>query len=130
MGGMGSGPYGGGSKVRKWTVEETYRLDIKSLKGHIDGRRLEFSMNEGKISFGVITKSDHIILTYSAGEESIKEYANIESTKVGYGERLWFNCPGCGKKTARLYIVGKYFRCRDCHLLTYLTCQESGDPLD
>jgi hypothetical protein len=130
MGGMGSGPYGGGSKVRKWTVEETYRLDIRDLKGCMDGRDLKMSMNNGKISFRIITKNDHIILAYSANEEPIKENVNIESTKVGFGERLWFCCPECDRKTARLYIIGKYFRCCDCHQLTYLTCQESGDPLD
>lgn len=130
MGGLGSGSYGYGYKIRKRTIEETYRLDIKDLKGYGDGKDLQISINNGKISFRIQIKSDHIILIYSANGESIREHVDIESTKVGFGERLWFCCPECDKKTSRLYIVGKYFRCRECHQLTYLSCQESGDPLD
>jgi hypothetical protein len=130
MGGLGSGSYGYGLKDRKRTVEETFCLDIKGFKENLNGRTLRTSWDNGKKSIGIKTLTDHIILFYYADEEPIKEYVDIESTKVGFGERLWFCCPECDRKTAKLYIVGKYFRCRECHQLTYLTCQESGDPLD
>ncbi|WP_052353849.1 hypothetical protein [Neobacillus jeddahensis] len=131
MGGYGSGAYGLlGSKVRKRTVEETFCLEIKGFKGNLNGRTLRMSWNNGEKSIGIKTNVDHIVLFYYADEEPIKENVGIESTKVGFGERLWFCCPECDKKTARLYLVGKYFRCRDCHQLTYSSCQESGDPLD
>jgi hypothetical protein len=73
MGGMGSGPYGCGSKVRKRTVEETFRLDIQDLKGNQNGKTLKMSWDKGKKSIGILTKTDHIILFYSADEESIRE---------------------------------------------------------
>lgn len=41
------------------------------------------------------------------------------------GERYWFLCPlkrsgmWCGRRVAKLYLVGKYFGCRECYDLTY-----------
>jgi hypothetical protein len=130
MGGFGSGPYGTGGLLRKRTVEETYYLNIQSLKKDLNNKLLTISWNNGKITISVLTKNDHIIIAYSAGDERIKERVNIDSTQVGYGERLWFNCPSCDDRTARLYLVRKGFACRTCQNLTYLSCQESGDPLD
>lgn len=131
MGGMGSGPYGyTGPKVRKQTIEETCRLDIKDIREHLTNQKFTLSWEYSKHSVWVVTKNSYMILSYSVGGEKIKTRVNISSTKVGYGNRLWFNCPSCYKRTARLYIVNKYFKCRDCHGLTYSTCQESGDLLD
>lgn len=131
MGGWGSGAYGPmGSKVRRRTVEETYQLKIQDLKNCLDNKNLTYSWNNGKMSIGVITKKDCIVLLYKANEEKIMRTVNIDSTEVGYGKRLWFNCPECDERTAKLYLVGKHFACRDCQNLTYFSCQESGDPLD
>ncbi|MDP4085798.1 MAG: hypothetical protein Q8934_14425 [Bacillota bacterium] len=131
MGGMGSGPYGfRGTKQRKLTVEEVPHIEVQQLKGNLHNEDLTCSWDNGEQSIRILTKINCIILKYRAGEEKIKEYVAIKSSKVGFGERLWFCCPECDKKTARLYIVGKFFRCRECHQLTYSTCQESGDPLD
>ncbi|WP_409276393.1 hypothetical protein V1499_22960 (plasmid) [Neobacillus sp. SCS-31] len=103
-------------------------MDIRELNGHLDRKLLEMTMND--ISFRILTKNDHILFFYAANGEPVKERVDIETTKVGFGDRKWFSCPGCDMRTAKLYIIGKYFRCRECHNLTYLTCQESGDQLD
>jgi hypothetical protein len=50
------------------------------------------------------------------------------------GQRWWFLCPllgnsgGCNRRVAVLYLpyYARYFGCRDCHELTYTSCQESG----
>lgn len=130
MGGMGSGAYGYmGPLTRKRTVEETDFMDIQKIKNALDHRTITFSWESGK-EISILTKRDYIILAYKAGEEQIKTRVNIDTTSVGFGERLWFNCPSCEERTSRLYVVGKYFQCRDCQGLTYLSCQESGDLLD
>jgi hypothetical protein len=47
------------------------------------------------------------------------------------GLRWWFLCPlsvngrTCGRRVAKLYLDGRYFGCRQCHGLTYTSCQES-----
>lgn len=42
------------------------------------------------------------------------------------GIRFWFTCK-CGKRVGKLYLPpGEfYFKCLQCHDLTYLSCQES-----
>lgn len=131
MGGWGSGPYGPmGDRVRRRTVEETISLSIQSLKEKLNGKVLSFSWDNGDKSIGIITKGDYILLHYKVNGEPITTRVDLDKTKVGYGERLWFNCPGCGERAARLYLKDKEFFCRECQNLTYLTCQESGDPLD
>lgn len=131
MGGWGSGPYGPmGPLVRKRTVEETVSLHIQSFKEALNGKAGTYSWNNSKQSIGFVGKDEYILLSYRANKEKIKDKVFIASTKVGYGERLWFECPSCQEKRARLYLAGRYFRCRKCSNLTYLTCQESGDPLD
>lgn len=132
MGGWGSGPYGPmGDRIRKSTVEETMHIHIKKIKDCLDENKvLTYSWYGGKANINIINKGDYLFLLYKVKEESIKTRVNLEKTKVGFGERVWFECPCCANRTARLYLVKKEFFCRDCHNLTYLTCQESGDPLD
>ena len=48
------------------------------------------------------------------------------------GRRPWFQCPGmvngtrCGRRVAKLYQRGRYFRCRTCQKLAYSTQRETG----
>lgn len=131
MGGWGSGPYGPmGNKLRKRTVEETECLDIQKLKGFLDDRKLmAVSWNSGN-EITVLPRDEQLFLVYKIGQKTIKTVVDIETTTVGYGERLWFCCPSCDSRTAKLYMANKHFRCRECQNLTYLSCQESGDPLE
>ncbi len=49
------------------------------------------------------------------------------------GVRWWFLCPllvfgrPCDRRVGKLYLPGdgRYFGCRQCHELTYTSCQES-----
>jgi hypothetical protein len=47
------------------------------------------------------------------------------------GVRWWFVCPlstngvACGRRVRKLYLRGRYFGCRHCHGLTYLSTQQS-----
>ena len=58
---------------------------------------------------------------------------DLVTTPCRYGGlRFWFRCPllvngqPCGKRVAKLYKVGNYFGCRDCHNLTYRSRSLSG----
>jgi hypothetical protein len=50
------------------------------------------------------------------------------------GRRWWFVCPlvvndvPCGRRVGKLYLPpsARFFGCRTCHGLTYVSCQESG----
>jgi hypothetical protein len=73
-----------------------------------------------------------------------------EATKLDYkaelvttpcnlgGVRYWFICPlitngrVCGRRVSKLYLAAgsKYFGCRHCHNLTYVSCQEHDKRID
>ncbi|EKD87085.1 MAG: hypothetical protein ACD_37C00047G0001 [uncultured bacterium] len=55
-------------------------------------------------------------------EEHIESEISLIKQKCNYGgHRLWFSCPRCHHKAGKLYLFGKYFVCRTCSDLTYLS---------
>ena len=40
-------------------------------------------------------------------------------------ERIWFSCPSCSKRAAKLYSASAFFRCRRCCRLPYASQQET-----
>jgi hypothetical protein len=51
---------------------------------------------------------------------------HLTPTPCNYGGyRWWFRCPKCWRRVEKLYLRGKYFGCRKCQNLTYLSCQEN-----
>jgi hypothetical protein len=50
-----------------------------------------------------------------------REIPLVRSVPNYGGERIWFQCPECGKKVNRLYLPpdAKEFACRECHHLRY-----------
>jgi len=75
-----------------------------------------------------------ITLSYQARQQGepwtwVKESVALETTPCTYGgERVWFQCPGCGRRRAVLYAVRGAFRCRICHNLAYSSTRE--DPYE
>lgn len=134
MGGLGSG----GRNKRKFSVEECKSLDIRRFKreGYLKpGLSFEWAWYrdiEKASSIGIGIKEDFMILSYMVnGHEKIKDPIMIVKTDCNYGSsRPWFECPGCNERAAKLYLVGKYFRCRHCHGLNYTSSQRSGDPFE
>lgn len=113
----------------KRTVEGTSFIHINDVKEHLDNEILNGNWENG-CSIAIITMQDHIIIAYKLGDKSVRTKVNISSTKVGYGMRLWFDCPSCNHKRAKIYMVNGVFACRECNDLTYMTCKKSGNKLD
>lgn len=45
---------------------------------------------------------------------------DLETLPCNYGGKRWiFKCPGCYNRCYKLFLVNTYFRCRQCHNLTY-----------
>jgi hypothetical protein len=44
------------------------------------------------------------------------------------GERPWLHCPrrGCGRRVRKLYLAGRYFLCRQCGRVKFLSQSESS----
>jgi hypothetical protein len=55
----------------------------------------------------------------------VSESLVLTTTKCNFGgERYWFRCPTCDRRTTSIYIVGPPFQCRICLRLKYQTQRE------
>lgn len=115
-------------QLPKRTVESTLYIDINLLKGLQRGELYKISLGSGD-TFKMIYLDDQVHLRYFYDSKPINLCLKINQTVVGYGKRRWFECLGCQKNTSRLYIIHGVFACRNCHDLTYLTSNLSGNEL-
>jgi hypothetical protein len=67
-------------------------------------------------------------------QESANYTIRLTTTRPRFGGlRWWFLCPlvtwgrACERRVGKLHLPphGRYFGCRQCHALTYTSCQES-----
>jgi hypothetical protein len=75
-----------------------------------------------------------LVLDYVYGHEKERAVTRI-SLEVTWphfgGLRWWGRCPiivngvACDRRVRKLYLRGRYFGCRQCHKLTYWSCQEN-----
>jgi hypothetical protein len=131
--------------MRRATCEEKYQIAITNLKkwgyfapGVHHGGVLWLNDNtKSSINLTSYINSDltgSIILNYTITwyGESEKHFVNypiiITTTRCNFGNvRQWFVCPintggiSCSRRSARLYLSGKYFGCRRCHALPFST---------
>ena len=135
MGGRGSGRRS--SYSGKAETSDSMPLDIRKItrKGLlVPGRSFSWhwTINDREVSAIRITANlGSVTLAYhrASAKEDIRQLVAIETTACHLGgERQWFVCPGCGKRVAVIYGVGKYFACRRCYALVYPSQKESpGD---
>ena len=65
--------------------------------------------------------------------EPVRETVQITTTACYFGgERIWFVCPECHNRAAKLYLPPQaiQFRCRKCHNLTYKSQKEHSKRFD
>lgn len=135
MGGFGSGLKNFGQPRR--TVDELARIDLRAWtrRGLIrpgdafhaavpgDPRRQAFVAVEVAEDEDALWISRHP----GTGPDPMRPpcwTVRIERTPCHLGgERLWFLCPGCGRRAAILYagVTGGAFSCRTCRTLAYPT---------
>lgn len=145
LGGYGSGEWR--THVKR-TVESCWAMDVNSLARdglfNVDGpvsgtwswRRGDDEEPVVTVAFEVDTDTErpwfrvyYTVTNTRTGEtRDVDETALLDVTPVGDGgRRFWFTCFGCGRRVGKLYLPpgAYYFRCRQCHNLTYRSCQES-----
>jgi hypothetical protein len=121
----------------KPTVERQIYIDIRCMKrqtGLIPGTvgTLSWSShgnNIGAVNFEITENC--LILKYRLREsggawEDVEQVIFFDQTPCNYGgHRKWFLCSQCERRVEILYGLfgsNKYFLCRDCHGLTYPSC--------
>ena len=135
MGGQGSG------RIFRWdsktALEECRFIDIRDWKRRDlirDGCGFSWSWTQDgvkKASIWVLTASDFVRVEYSVRRrgdawQDIAESIRLSKTACHLGgERLWFCCPGCGRRAAKLYLHAPRYRCRRCLRLPYASQQET-----
>ncbi len=121
--------------MAKTTVEGYRTIDIRYLerKGFLVPGTTNLYWEEDGKRIGAITMEtqlNRVVLRYKAQEPGgnwvpIEDPISLGQTNSAFGrERLWFLCPGCGRRVVILY-GGKYFRCRLCLGLVYGSQQVS-----
>lgn len=137
MGGTGSG--------RRWhygakdTTEDSLPLDIRKLRRAgvlIHGRQFgwEWTVNDRPVaSIRVRVEAQRVVLLYrykNRGDEwqDVVQPVYVDHTPCAYGGmRPWWFCPTCGRRVAILYGPGKFFACRHCYTLAYVSQRETAD---
>lgn len=75
-------------------------------------------------------KGGYFILEYKRDGGKYQEQISFSETPCHFGgSRVWFVCPGCGRRAGKLYLPTNFYysgggrvqhwRCRYCHKLTY-----------
>lgn len=135
MGGSGSGNwYRSDSKT---LTEHCMSIDVRRLnrKGCQEpGQKYSWKWQNGS-NIVIETKPGAIELFYSIprNEQPCKDVhitAPLSWSSCNYGgKRPWFICPSksCGGRVAKLYLAGKYFLCRHCHDLAYLSQRQAKE---
>lgn len=148
MGGYGSGRWGWHSK--KDTVEECRSLDAnrwmregilrENLHTWGGWNWLNYAGEKtSSIGYEVDTTNSafpwvRLFYTFTNRNESLDYKIELATTRPNFGgRRWWFICPlvingrACNRRIGKLYLPPgrRYYGCRQCHDLTYKSCQES-----
>jgi hypothetical protein len=138
---------------KKDTVENSLDIDVFWLRkhGYLHGYKnggITWTYRSGsKASISICTnisdEQKYLRFIYSSTDKATEqkvEYdykVSIVTTTCEFGGvRYWFLCPlfkdgvGCNRRVAKLYLGTKYFGCRQCHNLTYDSCQSHNKRFD
>jgi hypothetical protein len=115
------------------TVESVLDLDIRPLaRGWLPDlgpRHVSVTWTRGpwrnSVTVALVNGTDGLVM-YSAEGQPVTERVRLDSTPCQYGgERFWWLCPSCNRRSALLYLRSERFECRSCSKLTYTTSQAS-----
>jgi hypothetical protein len=134
MGGLGSGR----PPSFPTTLDDLKAVDLRYLRRHGllepgRGGTLRWSRAGRETgSIGLRCSGDAVLLSYRVASwrdtqaEDVEERVPLVRTAQPFGgERLWFACPGCGRRCAVLY-GGRRFRCRLCVGVPYGSQREAA----
>jgi hypothetical protein len=142
MGGSGSGNWYHWDK--KNTVEDGLSLSVyeffkngwaKHWNGNVTWFRNEQQTASISYAFSQRGNGFRLTLNYTSNGEAVSIPLDLEEVPTPFGgKKYYFSCPlllpnglPCERRCQKLHLPpgGKYFGCRECHKLTYTSCQES-----
>lgn len=76
-------------------------------------------------SIGVHPGAHCVTLSYTVGGEQRQPTIGLTTTSCTFGgSRLWFQCPHCHARCAKLFLRGGHFACRKCQQISYQSQSE------
>ena len=132
MGGVGSGTWYRWD--RREHLDDHINIDVQRWKrdGFLHpGNRFDWQWtvnDEVSDSIRIRVEQDRVVLVYRqrayGGDwQDFEEPVYLVHTDCNFGgQRVWFQCPSCGRRAAKLYSQVPYFVCRRCCRLPY-QCQ-------
>lgn len=133
MGGYGSGRHGG-----RDTTSDMRSLDVRQMQRNgwlapAAAGEIYWSSNGQRtatINYRMEGKGVRLIYRSRRTGEDWKDHdyvVPLTYTPCNYGgSRVWFLCPCCGRRVAKLY-GGAIYACRHCHKLAYQSQRETQD---
>jgi hypothetical protein len=120
---------GPGSGQTGWKTKAEHCLSIDVRRWAREGRLvpdcyfLAFSSGGNTGGIGVLVGKGHLFLGYSYGGRELQGYrVTLAWTDCHFGgSRVWFRCPRCDGRVAKLFLDEGHFACRVCHRLAYLS---------
>jgi hypothetical protein len=125
--------------LRLWLRDGVLRADVH----HTDVWRwwhdAQYKEQDGAVGYEVNTRDPgrawvRLFYTLTDTGEHVDYRVALQTTGLHFGgRRFWFTCPlvvngtPCGRRVGQLYLPpgSRYFGCRQCYRLTYLSCRES-----
>jgi hypothetical protein len=107
--------------VRRWQRDGLLR------EGGFGWHWKDADTGELKSSIGVSVQPFRVVLSYTSGQRTFDTPIRITHTACNYGgSRPWFNCPGCHRRCAKLFLRWGLFQCRVCSQIAYRSqCEDT-----
>lgn len=80
-------------------------------------------------SISIVLYQKYLVVAYTAGNGTDKQavqdsiYFTGVSNNYGGVDRIYFECPHCGRRSRFLYLHRRHFKCRKCASLNYVSQQ-------
>src|SRR3990172_11483980 len=113
MGGSGSGRWGGRHRCENHDTINVRDWQRRKLFDDVGGGlMLEWSRGLSRLWVNVC--ADYVMLSHTAASgERHTEAVQLTRTPCHYGgARVWFLCPNCSRRSAKLYLRRERFLCR------------------
>jgi hypothetical protein len=130
----GGNRWGAGRPSHKLKDIHTRAIDVRRWQrdGLLRGGSFRWQWSDadtGEVRSTISVQSEvgRVVLIYTANTQSFHDPVNLTHTPCHYGgQRVWFECPRCHDRCARLYLRWSRFRCRACNKIAYRSqCEDA-----
>ena len=128
----GGSRFGAGRPGYRLKEVHTRSIDVRRWHrdGLLDGSYFGWQWSdrdtgEVRSNISVYPKHQAVELSYTVAGHSFRPLIQITTTPCAFGSsRVWFQCPHCHARCAKLFLRGGHFACRKCQQISYQSQSE------